>query len=154
MTDLQPVTVWLVRLQRGEVDKDVKGSLRIEGDQLIFTSADDAGTYAFPFVELSRAKRLRASPVMLVEHRRDGDRREIAFYFTQPPPLKPPDPNAPPAPGDPPPARRGAFDAFRRSSKRRHMRHNVHYLQTTGINKKELIQAWADEVTSRIAASR
>ncbi len=92
MTELQPVTVWLVRLQRGEVDKDVKGSLRIEGDQLIFTPADDAGTYAFPFVELSRAKRLRASPVMLVEHRRDGDRREIAFYFTQPPPLEAPGP--------------------------------------------------------------
>jgi hypothetical protein len=152
MGQLRPVTVWLVHLGRGEVDNDVKGSIEIEGDRLIFTPADGSGTQTFAFSEMRRAKRLRASPVMTVEYLREGSRREAAFYFSQPPPLKPADPNAPPLPGEPLPAPRGAFDAFRRSSKRRHMRNNIRYLQTSGINKKELIQAWADEVASRIGA--
>jgi hypothetical protein len=153
MGQLRPVTVWLVHLGRGEVDKDIKGSIDIEGDRLVFTPADGSEAQAFAFTEMRRAKRLRASPVMVIEYVREGSRRETAFYFSQPPPLKPADPTAPPLPGDLAPARRGPFDAFRRSSKRRHMRNNISYLQRSGISKKELIQAWADEVASRIGAS-
>ena len=41
---------------------------------------------------------------------------------------------------------------MRRSSKRRHQKTNIQYLQTVGIKQKDLIKAWADEIMERRTA--
>jgi hypothetical protein len=148
---LDPVTVWMVNLDRGEADNDVKGRLRVEDGALVFTNAADRTPVPLAFDAIRRARRLRASPVLMVEWH-DGSRlRRTAFYFVQPPPLHAPEPGSAPTPDYPYPQSRGPWAAFRRTSKRRHMKNNVRYLQTAGINRKELIQAWADEVSARSA---
>jgi hypothetical protein len=80
----------------------------------------------------------------------DGGTVETAFYFTQPPPLRPPEPGEPPSPaaigGRRP---RGPFSAIRRTSKRRHMRENVRYLTTQSGSKKPQIDAWVSEIADR-----
>lgn len=144
----EPTTVWMVTLARGEVDKDVKGTLETVDDALVFTATKERTQSVFPFGAIRRAKRLRGSPVLMIEWSRDAeDLRRTAFYFTQPPPLYP-------AAGSSEAAQRtervSAFP-IRRSGKRRAQRVNTRYLQTVGINRKEQIQGWADAVNARRA---
>ena len=82
-----------------------------------------------------------------------GDVRRVAFYFSQPPPLRPPEPGSMSLPesglgGRP----AGPFGAFRRTSKRRHMRTNLGYLTTANAGHKAVIQAWVDEIGARMRA--
>jgi hypothetical protein len=46
----------------------------------------------------------------------------------------------------------GAFGAFRRSSKRRHMRTNLGYLTTANSNYRATIKQWVEEIGARIGA--
>lgn len=149
MTAPEPVTTWMVHLARGEADKDVKGTLDLDDEGLVFTDPrDDILLARFSFTSIRRVKRLRGSPVLLVEWEGDGARNRTAFYFAQPPPLHPaagitPDDIVQRSPGPIPPM-------MRRSGKRKAQRTNAQYLQTSGISKKDLINWWADEVTARI----
>lgn len=148
----EPITVWMVHLAKGEVDKDVKGTIELGEDGLVFAGTRQLNESTFLYPNIRRVRRLRGSPVLLVEWERDGDRRRTAFYFTEPPPLHP-------AAGDSslkgaPAQRVSAVTAFRRSGKRRAQRGNARYLQTMGIGLKDLIQQWVDAVDERIAAGR
>ncbi len=136
-------TVWMVHLGSGD-PRDVKGSLSIAEDAVAFETEET--TVSIPWTVIRRAKRLRGSPVLMVEWSEDGQARRTAFYFTKPPPLEPDDPLEDPM------ATRGAFAAMRRPSKRRHQRQNIRYLQTVGIDRKSQIQGWADEITRRISS--
>jgi hypothetical protein len=152
MDDLNPVTVWMVHLAKGEVDQDVKGTIELGEDALVFTATRAETEMRFMFRAIQRARRLRGSPVLLVEWDREGEPRRTAMYFTQPPPLFP-------AAGDSsmagaPPQRLTAVTAFRRSGKRRAQRGNARYLQTMGMSLRDLIQVWADAVNERAAAGR
>jgi hypothetical protein len=142
----------MVHLRRGDAASEVKGRIDLSAEGVVFTGKDgDAVSIAFE--EVRRAKRLRGSPVLLLEWTRDGDAHRTAFYFSQPPPLEPPEPGTTTIPGDPFTTRpAGAFGAIRRTSKRRHQKTNIQYLQTVGIRQKELIQAWADEIMQRRVA--
>jgi hypothetical protein len=152
MNEPEPVTVWMVHLAKGEVDQDVKGTIELAEDGLVFASTRPSGEIRFPYPGIRRVRRLRGSPVLLVEWDREGDRRRTAFYFTQPPPLFP-------AGGDSsmrgaPAQRLTAVTAFKRSGKRRAQRGNARYLQTMGMGLKDLIQLWADAVDEHVAAGR
>jgi len=149
----EPTTVWMVHLRRGEEPTEVKGAIDLAGDALVFTGDPDGEPVSFPFAGVRRAKRLRGSPVLLLEWESDGDPRKTAFYFSQPPPLDLPEQGQTTLPGDPFTTRpTGAFGAIRRSSKRRHQKTNIQYLQTVGIKQKDLIQAWVDEIMGRRTA--
>jgi hypothetical protein len=138
----EPITVWMVRLERGRTDVDVKGRLSLEEDALVFRDLQEQPV-RFAFEEVRRAKRLRGSPVLMVTWIRQATEHRTAFYFTPPPPMEP----AETTPGS-------GFGALRRpKSKRRQSRDNVRYLQMSNSVRKPTIQAWADEVTARIPRS-
>jgi hypothetical protein len=146
----EPTTVWMVHLRRGEAVVEVEGEIDLTGDAMVFTGKEDGEPVSFAFTSVRRAKRLRGSPVMLLEWQIDDEPRKTAFYFSQPPPLAPPEPGQTTLPGDPFTTRpTGAFGAIRRSSKRRHQKTNIQYLQTVGIRQKDEIKAWVDAIMER-----
>jgi len=140
----ETATVWMVRLDRGQVEDDVRGTLALEPDAVVFTEAQTGSEHRIPIAAMQRPKRVKGSPVLMVAHTSSGDVRRIAFYFSQPPPLRPPEPGAlslPDAGLSGRPA--GPFGAFRRTSKRRHMRTNLGYLTTAnaGAHGTRLIRS-------------
>lgn len=146
-------TVWMVRLDRGSVAEDVRGTLELEDDAVVFTEAASGERTRFPFEELHKPSRVRGSPILLLAERFAGGLRRTAFYFSEPPPLRPPEPGSTSLPGaglEPRPM--GAFGAFRRSSKRRHMRSNLGYLTKANADHKAAIQAWVVEIGARLHA--
>jgi hypothetical protein len=148
----EPVTVWMVQLVRGEVDKDVKGTLDMDDEALLFTDhRDDSMEARLSFMAIRRVKRVRGSPILLVEWELDGARNRTAFYFTQPPPLHT---AAGRSTADEAIPRTPSPIPFRRSGKRKAQRTNAQYLQTHGISKKSLINGWADELTARVRELR
>ena len=149
MAELDPTTVWMVHLRKGDAGTEIKGTLAIEGDLLVFSDARDHQPVTFPFGTILKVKRLRSSPVLMVEWDWDGSTRRTAFYFAQPPPLRPPEAGMPGGRGDPFSAPKVGFGGIRHTGKRKHQRDSLRYLQTVGISKKQVIQAWADEVNAR-----
>lgn len=142
---VDPVTVWRVQLRRGDV-RDVEGTLRLDADALVFEDHASASETRVAFAEIRSARRVRASPILIVVHDDAGARSQTAFYFSQPPPLEAPAPGSPGATGRRP---LGPFAAMRHTSRRRHQRENVKYLATKAGSLKPTIQAWADEISAR-----
>lgn len=143
---VEPVTVWHVRLRRGDV-RDREGTLRLGPDALVFIDRSSAAETRLRFEDIRSARRVRASPVLIVVHEEDGERAETAFYFSRPPPLEiqareDPDTSATGRP-------LGPFAVMRRTSKRRHQRENVRYLATRAGGLRSTIQAWVDEISER-----
>jgi hypothetical protein len=135
------VTVWVVPLGRGAAMDGVKGSLSIVEDTLEFTPTDDPlGVKRWSLAEVTRARRLRGSPVLLVELGRGAER--IAFYFVQPPPLQPPDEPLRPSLG------------FGRPTKRRVRRRNVTYLGMANRDLRELLREWEVRVRAAVDAAK
>jgi hypothetical protein len=146
---LEPATVWMVKLRRGDL-ADIKGTLQLDGDAVRFTESKSGIDHRIAYAEVRRARRVRGSPILIVAHGSELGTVETAFYFSQPPPLRAATPSAPAAPTSVTGGRPlGPFGAFRRTSRRRHMRENVRYLTVQSGGKKPLIQAWADEITAR-----
>jgi hypothetical protein len=144
---VEPVTVWRVQLRRGDLGER-EGTLRLEADGLVFEDRATAQQTKVGFAAVRGARRVKASPVLIVtEQLDDGPRTDIAYYFSQPPPLDMPAPGSSgtTAAGRP----LGPFAALRRTSKRRHQRENVKYLTMKAGGLKPLIQAWADEIQAR-----
>lgn len=149
----EATTVWMVRLDRGLVDDDVRGTLELEPDAVVFTEARSGIEHRIPIHAMQRPKRVRGSPILMIAHAAEGGSRRVAFYFSQPPPLRPPDPGSAALPesdlgGRP----MGAFGAFRRTTKRRHMRTNLTYLTTANASLKRSIEAWVEEIATRMRA--
>lgn len=138
----EPVSVWKVELRRGQEPIDVPGTLTLTDDALVFEDTAGAVTRVV-FTDIVRVKRQRLSPILLVS-RRDPSLGETAFYFAEPPPLRPPDPATLPL--------REA--TRRRPSKRRQQRDNTGYLSTQGSMLRSTIQAWVDEVRPKVAAAK
>lgn len=143
---VEPVTVWRVQLRKGDV-RDREGTLRIDPDALVFRDSGSTSEIRVGFHEIRSARRVRASPILIVVHDDDGRRTETAYYFSRPPPLEAPPPGSAGATSASRPL--GPFGAMRRTSKRRHQRENVRYLSTKAAGLKATIQAWADEIEGR-----
>jgi hypothetical protein len=146
---LEPVTVWMVELKTGSTLHEVKGILTLGEDALRFVSPANGTEVRIPYERARSARRLRMSPVLLVRWRDEADRTS-AFYFAPPPPLVPPDGSDTQLP------RAGIFGPLggRPPSKRRQRRENASYLTMRSGPLKPTMVAWADEVRTRIAASR
>jgi len=141
----RPVTVWAVELTRDTAQDDVKGTLELESDALAFSPTDGGRSdVRIPFTAISKVRRLRGSPVLMVVHEEATGPRRTAFYFAQPPPL-----------GvllgrQEPMERPRGLEAFR-SPKRRARRDNVGYLGITNREKKDLLTEWVRAVREAIS---
>jgi hypothetical protein len=84
---VEETVVWMVPLRAGT--KEYKGVLTLEPPNLVFTERGEAERVELPLAEVRRVRRVRGSPVMRVALGDRPNRHEVAFYFSQPPPLKP-----------------------------------------------------------------
>ncbi|MGZ5213039.1 MAG: hypothetical protein ACXWEG_01580 [Actinomycetota bacterium] len=148
---LEATTVWMVRLDRGQVQDDVRGTLVLDPEAVVFTEARSGIEHRIPIRAMRQPKRVKGSPILMIAHTADGELRRVAFYFSQPPPLQPPEPGSTTLPeGDLGVRPMGAFGAFRRTSKRRHMRTNLGYLTTANAGYKQVIQEWVVQIGTRM----
>jgi hypothetical protein len=148
----RPTKVWMVTLGRSPA-VEIAGDLRLEDDGLLFTPRnEETPATRIGFGKLTKVKRLRASPVLMVTHADGQDVRvQTAFYFTQPPALthivksRTPEP---PASTDlrsiPRPAPFGL--GLRGPSKRKSVRTNATYLAQEAANRKRDLQEWVEAV--------
>jgi hypothetical protein len=147
----EATTVWMVRLDREHVENDVRGTLALDPDAIVFTEGRSGVEHRIPIRAMQQPRRVKGSPILMIAHSSEGELRRIAFYFSQPPPLQPPEPGSTALPGGGLAGRpMGAFGAFRRTSKRRHMRTNLGYLTTTNASFKQVIQEWVVEIGARM----
>lgn len=140
------VTVWAVELGRGASLQEHKGTLSMSDDALLFAPRkEETPALRIPFGDVAKVKRLRGSPVLLVEHGHSGRPTQTAFYFVQPPPIEPPAGSA---------TLRPTPFSFGRTSKRRVRRQNVSYLGVRNREKKAQLREWEQEVRERVAVAR
>jgi hypothetical protein len=127
-----PVTVWAVELDRGSSLQDHQGTLSLEGGTLEFRPREDGRpTLRIRAADVTKLKRLRASPVLMVQHRNGERIQRTAFYFIQPPPIDPQPATLPTSPF-----------SFGRTSKRRARRVNATYLGAGNRQKKLEVREW------------
>ena len=139
-----PITVWAVDVGPGSALEEVKGSLTLATDALVFTPRDGARPERrFPLGEISRVRRLRGSPVLLVTRGTEGEPLRTAFYFVQPPPLERPDAVDRPSPF-----------GVGRNTKRKVRRQNVSYLGLWNKEKKALLVEWERQLRGAVTAAR
>jgi hypothetical protein len=143
---VEPVTVWMVHLGLGDGKKpaEVRGTLSLGDEGLEFVERKSGADVRFDYTSIHRAKRLRGSPVLLVDWRKGEEHRKTAFYFSQPPPLEPVPRTASIEP-------RGPLGPFTRAtpSKRQVARMNLGYLHSTSAVQKDVVKAWARAVSER-----
>jgi len=125
-----PVTVWAVELTPDAPLEEVKGSLSLDADALVFTPRDGAKpARRIPLGTVVKVRRLRGSPVLMIVRGEGGVQARTAFYFVQPPPLDRP-------------SARAAFGGVQRNTKRKARRQNVSYFGIWNQEKKTILQEW------------
>jgi hypothetical protein len=136
--------VWQVQLGTGIPPTEVRGRLQLGETGLEFTALPPGADARIEYPEIRKARRIRGSPVLLVDWRREGAKRRTAFYFSQPPPLDP----VPRSPTIVPP---GPLGPFRRAtpSRRQVARMNLGYLRSTSSANRELLREWERAVAER-----
>lgn len=140
----RPITVWAVEL-RPNLGRERKGVLTLESDAISFAPHDGSSDMRIVLADVRRARRLRGSPVLMVDHRSDDRVERTAFYFAQPPPLQPVREEQP---------QRVMPVGFGRSSKRKARRQNVGYLSMWNRELKEDIQEWVEAIDRSSEAKR
>lgn len=139
------VTVWAVELAKEVEPDEIKGTLELSGAALLFTPLDEARPgLRIALTDIVKVRRLRGSPVLMVERSIATGPRRTAFYFAQPPPLN--------ALLGTTPERPSGLAAFR-SPKRKARRDNVNYLGLTNREKKETLEEWVRAVREAMANS-
>ena len=125
---------------------EVRGTLTLGENGLEFVERKTGADVRFEYRSIRKAKRIRGSPVLMVDWRKGDEDRKTAFYFSQPPPLEP----MPRSPTIEPP--RGPLGPFTRAtpSKRQVARMNLGYLRSTSATKRSVVRAWAEAVTERV----
>lgn len=125
---------------------EVRGTLTLGERGLEFVERKTGADVRFEYGTIRRAKRIRGSPVLMIDWRKGGEDRKTAFYFSQPPPLEP----MPRSPTLEPP--RGPLGPFTRAtpSKRQVARMNLGYLRSTSASNRVVVRAWAEAVTKRV----
>jgi hypothetical protein len=141
---VEPVEVWMVHLGARSRPPEVRGILTLGEESLEFVERKTGADVRFDFGSIRRAKRIKGSPVLLVDWREEGEDRKTAFYFSQPPPLDP-------VPSSPTIEPRGPLGPFTRAtpSKRQVARMNLGYLRSTSATNRRVVRAWAEAVTER-----
>lgn len=142
---VEPVEVWMVHLGARSKPPEVRGILTLGEEGLKFVERKTGADVMFDFGSIRRAKRIKGSPVLLVDWRKGSEDRRTAFYFSQPPPLDA-------MPRSPTIEPRGPLGPFTRAtpSKRQVARMNLGYLRSTSAMNRKVVRAWAEAVTERI----
>jgi hypothetical protein len=135
---VEPTTVWLVHLDARAAD-EVEGTLTEDDSGLVFTEAESGHATRIAFVDVTKVKRVMASPVFMVRH--GSDRRETAFYLTRPPPL-----GVLAGQDRPAAALQSASVRNRGTGKWRQRRENSRYLAAASSNVRQLRDAWVDRI--------
>lgn len=126
---VEPTKVWAVRV--GVSDHDAEGVLRLEEEDLVFDLAAGAGTLRLPLRDVTRARRVRGSPVLVVDSDSGGKKTRFAFFFVKPPPLHS-------ETGD---------------ARRKVRRKAVTYLQTSNAQSKDQVKGWEAAVRAAVRPS-
>jgi len=134
----------MVDLGTGSPVGEIRGSLALAGDALIFMPKDEAlPERRLALREIAQTRRLRGSPVLMIVRDPGLHPPRVAFYFVQPPPLEVP---LEPA--------RVAMWGIGRSAKRRTRRQNASYLGSWNREKKALLVEWERQVRRAVEAAR
>lgn len=143
------MTVWMVHLGAKGRPEEIKGVLTLGETGLEFVERRTGADLTFDYADIRRAKRIRGSPVLLLDWTMDGSSRRTAFYFTQPPPLSQP-------PRSPALTPQGPLGHLTRAtpSKRQIARMNLGYLRSTSASHKETVLAWQAAVQERLRNGR
>jgi hypothetical protein len=137
---VEPTTVWMVHLD-GRARPEIEGTLTEDDGGLVFTDASSGSITRFAYADVTKVKRVVASPVFMVRY--GADRRETAFYLTRPPPLGV-------LGGQDRPG--AAIETTSRrlggSGKWRQRRDNTRYLAATSTNVRDLRDGWVERIRS------
>jgi hypothetical protein len=137
------VTVWAVELGREVQPDEIRGTLELGDEALLFSPNDDARpAIRIALHDVAKVRRLRGSPVLMVERTTSAGSRKTAFYFAQPPPLA--------ALLGAPVDRPAGFDRFR-SPRRKARRDNVGYLGLMNREKKAALSEWVRAVKAGVS---
>ena len=137
--------MWAVELAKEVEPDEIKGTLELSDAALLFIPLDEGRPgLRIPLTDILKVRRLRGSPVLMVERMIQTGPRRTAFYFAQPPPLSALLGTAPERPS--------GLAAFR-SPKRKARRDNVNYLGLTNREKKETLSEWVRAVRDATAKS-
>jgi hypothetical protein len=141
---VEPVTVWMVHLGGGIKPAEVRGTLSLGERGLEFAEHKSGQDVRFGYDSIRRAKRIRGSPVLLVDWREGDADRRTAFYFSQPPPLETPERSPSLVP-------RGPLGPFMRGtpSRRQVARLNLGYLRLTSVANRDVVRAWTRAIAER-----
>ena len=143
---IEPATVWMVHLGTGPNPPEIRGTLTLGAEGLEFVDRRTGASERLDYGTIRRARRIRGSPVLLVDWRARDVERKTAFYFSQPPPLAP-------VPGSAPLEQpRGPLGALSRTTptKRQVARMNLGYLRSTSVAHRNTVRAWVRAVEERI----
>jgi hypothetical protein len=137
------VTVWAVELGKDVEPDEIKGTLELSDQALLFSPDEEARPMMrISLHDIAKVRRLRGSPVLMVERTTSAGARKTAFYFAQPPPLA--------VLMGAPVERPVGFDRFR-SPKRKARRDNVGYLGLMNREKKSALTEWVRAVKDAVS---
>ena len=136
--------MWAVELAKEVEPDEIKGTLELSEAAVLFTPLDEGRPgLQIPLADILKVRRLRGSPVLMVERTIPTGTRRTAFYFVQPPPL-----NA--LLGTETPQRPSGLGMLR-SPKRKARRDNVNYLGLSNREKKAALSEWVRAVREAVA---
>lgn len=139
-----PTTVWAVELSLDAPLEEIKGSLALEPDALVFTPKDvNRPERRLPLSGLIKVHRLRGSPVLMVVREEGRMQARTAFYFVQPPPLDRPEAQA-----------RPGFLGIQRNAQRKARRQNLGYLGVWNREKRFVVREWELAVRTALSSAR
>ena len=80
--------MWAVELGKDVQTDEIKGTLELSDQALLFSPNDEIRpAMRIALHDIAKVRRLRGSPVLMVERTTSAGSRKTAFYFAQPPPL-------------------------------------------------------------------
>lgn len=139
------VTVWAVELAAHSPLEEVQGSLALSPEELVFTPRDgQRPERRFRLPDVTKVRRLRGSPVLMIAVDTAEGTKRTAFYFVQPPPLERPEQQPSGL----------VLGPMRRSSGRKVRRQNVSYLGLWNREKKQVLREWERQVEAAVEAAR
>jgi len=136
---VESTVVWMVPLRAGGGEHH--GTLTLEPPNLVFVERRDGERVEIPLDRVRKVRRVRGSPILRLAFEGDSGRSEVAFYFTQPPPLRPAQSSRPRFVPGPIGSALGDRTPPERTTKKV-MRTNVGYLTQASATVRDRIEAW------------
>lgn len=114
---LEPVTVWLVSRETGQLGW--QGTLTLESETLAFRPEDGGAPRVYQFDQIRKVHRVLGSPVLELVLAPTAPQRLVGFYFVRPPNLEPSSKSTTPRPLQKRTARKRAILTLRAANDRK-----------------------------------